>query len=599
MAAEKRNMTIPALAAGAALSLAVGLLCYWLTARSIEADNRERFNHLARNAQFIIEARLKGYIDLLRSGASMMNTTGEGTREQFHRYAEHLELPRHFPGVINLNFSRHVKAADMPAFLAEMAAQPSGGRDGYPVFKLKPGRSGDEQEVLVYLEPIDSWGSRFGFDIRTRDARGWLDQSRDSGQLISGGLPLPILNNPRDMGMAMRLPVYRTEMPVRTVAERRAAYIGSIGLGFSMQRLLQGVLHEMGTPDMRLTLIDADTGTLLFDSESTEAVPAPPRAVVDEHTFGTQVDIPFSGRNWHGFFSTRKSDAYSGFDQMVPWLAGGAAFLVTMLLWALFQTLASSRRRALWLATSMTRELRESQDKLEVSHQNLRRLAAHADQIKEDERKRIAREIHDDLGQNLLALRIEADLLSSRTADRHPRLHARARATVEQIDATIKSVRQIINDLRPNVLDLGLTAAVEWQIADFRRRTGIACELHDGAHDIEVDDNCATAFFRILQESLNNVTRHARATRVQVALRLAGGVLSMTVADNGQGMAPGGRHKAHSFGLVGIEERVKILGGTFSIRSQPGEGTIIEVTVAVTPPAAGAGFDPHEMEVTA
>lgn len=588
-------MTIPALVAGAALSLAIGFLCYWVTARWIEADNRERFNHLARNAQYIIEARLKGYIDLLRSGASMMNTTGQGTRKEFHRYAEHLDLPQHFPGVINLNFSRYVTAADMPGFLAQMAAQPAA--SGYPPFKLKPGPVRDEQEVLIYLAPIGSWGSRFGFDIRTRDASGWLDESRDSGRLISGGHPLPIMKNPRNMGMAMRLPVYRQDMPSRTVAERRAAYIGSIGLGFSMPKLMQGVLHEMGAPDMRLTLIDADTGTLLFDSESTDALPAPPRAVVDDNTFGTQVDIPFSGRVWHGFFSTRKSDAYSGFDLMVPWLAGGAAFMVTMLLWALFQTLANSRRRALRLATSMTRELRESQDKLEASHQNLRRLAAHADQIKEDERKRIAREIHDDLGQNLLALRIEADLLSSRTSDRHPRLHARARATVEQIDTTIKSVRQIINDLRPNVLDLGLTAAVEWQIADFRRRTGIACELHDGAHDIEVDDNCATAFFRILQESLNNVTRHARATRVHVALRLTGGLLSMTVADNGQGMAPGGRDKAHSFGLVGIEERIKILGGTFSIRSQPGEGTMIQVTVAVSPPESAEGSEPHKVTV--
>lgn len=596
-------MTIPALAAGAALSLAIACLCYWLTARWIEADNRERFNHLARNAQYIIESRLKGYVDLLRSGASMMRTSGNVSREQFHQYTENLELPQHFPGVINLNFARHVDAQDIPAFLADMARQPANGPDGYPAFTLKPGVTGRAQEVIVYLEPVKPWSNRFGYDIRSRDdvrsrdVRGWLDQSRDTGALISGGLPQPILRNPRNMGMAMRLPVYRHDMPTTTVAQRRAAYIGSIGVGFSMPKLVQGVLHEMGTPDMRLTLVDADTGTVLFDSESTDAQPAPPRAVMDEHTFATRVDIPFSGRVWYGFFSTRKSDAYSGFDRMVPWLASGAAFMVTMLLWALFQTLASSRRRALWLATSMTRELRESQDKLEVSHQNLRRLAAHADQIKEDERKRIAREIHDDLGQNLLALRIEADLLSSRTSDRHPRLHARARATVEQIDATIKSVRQIINDLRPNVLDLGLTAAVEWQIADFRRRTGIACELHEGTHEIEVDDNCATAFFRILQESLNNVSRHARATRVQVALRLDGRLLSMTVADNGQGMPPGGRDKAHSFGLVGIEERVKILGGTFNVRSQPGKGTLIEVTVAVNPPSSDEVDNPHKVEL--
>ncbi|UUZ50190.1 histidine kinase [Massilia sp. B-10] len=192
----------------------------------------------------------------------------------------------------------------------------------------------------------------------------------------------------------------------------------------------------------------------------------------------------------------------------------------------------------------MTRELRESQAKLQQSHQNLRRLAAHADQIKEGERKRIAREIHDDLGQNLLALRIEADMLATRTHERHPRLHTRARSTLSQIDATIKSVRQIINDLRPNVLDLGLSAAVEWQIAEFKRRTGIACELIDEPKEVLLGDHAATAFFRILQESLSNIVRHAHATSVRVELRSNGRLLTMTVSDNGIGL--GARNAARS-----------------------------------------------------
>ncbi len=245
------------------------------------------------------------------------------------------------------------------------------------------------------------------------------------------------------------------------------------------------------------------------------------------------------------------------------------------------------------MAKGMTRELRDSQTKLEQSHQNLRRLAAHADQIKEGERKRIAREIHDDLGQNLLALRIEADMLATRTRERHPRLHERARSTLSQIDATIKSVRQIINDLRPNVLDLGLSAAVEWQIAEFRRRTGIACELVAEPKDVTLGDHAATAFFRILQESLSNIVRHAHATNVRVELSSNGRLLTMTVIDNGIGLGARERGKAGSFGLVGIEERINILGGSFSISSTDGEGTTVCVSVPLSDVAATEDVNAH------
>jgi signal transduction histidine kinase len=232
-----------------------------------------------------------------------------------------------------------------------------------------------------------------------------------------------------------------------------------------------------------------------------------------------------------------------------------------------------------------------------MSNENLRRLAAHAEHIKENERKRIAREIHDDLGQNLLALRIEADMLSTRTRDRHPRLHARARSTLFQIDATIKSVRQIINDLRPNVLDLGLSAAVEWQIAEFKRRTGIECELIDEPKEVVLGDHAATAFFRILQESLSNIVRHAHATRVRVELKSSGQMLTMTVSDNGIGLGARERGKVGSFGLVGIEERISILDGSFSITSLDGEGTTVCVSVPLhADPARAQQHSPQHAE---
>jgi signal transduction histidine kinase len=339
----------------------------------------------------------------------------------------------------------------------------------------------------------------------------------------------------------------------------------------------------------------ADRPFTLYDSRGTSADPRPP---LDRGSgiFRAELRMEFNARPWKIVYSVPKSALYTDFDIYYAKVMAAFGFIGSMLLYALLRMLTSSRRAALALAQEMTSELRESQRKLQLSHQKLRRLADHAYQIKELERKRIAREIHDDLGQNLLALRIDAEMLASRTRDRHNHLHQRARTTLMQIDATIKSVRQIINDLRPTVLDLGLSAAVEWQLHEFGRRTGIACEVRDLHGEISPSDTCATAIFRILQESLTNIQRHANATRVVVELRLDGNWLSMSVKDNGCGLAPGGRNKHGSFGLVGIEERVVILGGTCQVFSGPDGGTTVMVSVPMVeaPHLAAQSLQEHE-----
>ncbi|RJG06008.1 PAS domain S-box protein [Noviherbaspirillum cavernae] len=218
-------------------------------------------------------------------------------------------------------------------------------------------------------------------------------------------------------------------------------------------------------------------------------------------------------------------------------------------------------------------------EELKRSHELLRDLTSYQDRIKEDERKRIAREIHDELGQTLLALRIDVSMLDARTGKSHPRLNTRVREALLHIDATVKTIRTIINNLRPAVLDLGLAAAIEWQVADFGRRTGIACSLTMDHGDFNVDNAIATTLFRILQESLTNVIRHANATRVAIELRRECDRLVMRIEDNGIGMRRKSPRAANAFGLVGIEERVLALDGEFSIDSAPGRGTTLSILI--------------------
>jgi signal transduction histidine kinase len=418
-----------------------------------------------------------------------------------------------------------------------------------------------------------------------------------------------LIKTPSQNGLAMRLPLYRSDMPATTVAERRAAYIGSVGMGFGINRLVQGVLHEMPIKPTHLHLLDLAVGSpgpdepkqvrLLFDGDEKNFNAVDRGSGRSDRFFYASYPIDFNQRPWRADFSVPKSAMYSQFDAYYPWLAMVAGCLTTGLLYALFQTLATSRKRAVAMANEMTRELRSSQEKLQASHLSLRRLVAHADQIKEIERKRIAREIHDDLGQNLLALRIDAEMLAARTNGTQSRLHERASATLKHIDGIIKSVRQIINDLRPNVLDLGLNAAVDWQLTQFQLRTGIECELLENENELHLDDHIATALFRILQESLSNISRHSRATHVRIELHVLNNWLTMTVTDNGIGLQQGGRDKHGSFGLVGIEERVNILGGTFSVSSEPGAGATLVTTVPLTQANRGLQGDtfqaPREM----
>lgn len=582
---------------GALLSSTLGLMFYVATANTIERDAQERFSSMARSVQSIINGRVKSYDDVLRGSASLFRAAPDLTRAQFHRYVEGLALEKEFPGIDAINFVHFVSDAERPAFeakiRAELAAEPS----GYPPFHILPPGHRDTYNVITYVEPISRWAGRFGVDISGNNDLGRA-KARDSGELSARGVPVSFLSGPTRTALSMRLSLYRNGMPISTVEERRLAYFGSVGIGFTVQKLLQGVLDQMPVHGVRLTMTDIgprpgstqpgapSTPRMLFDTNATLATPAPALAVPDAATFVITLPINYNTRLWEARFSIRKSNLYTGFDAYVPWLAMLAGFVSTMLLYILFQTLSSSRRHAVALAQNMTRELRDSEAKLQLSNEILRRLGAHAEHIKEEERKRIAREIHDDLGQNLLALRIEADILQARTGERHPRLHTRVRATVEQIDATIKSVRQIINDLRPNVLDLGLNAAVDWQIAQFRQRTGIRCDLTETHPDIQANDRCATALFRILQESLSNIVRHAQATRVQVVLRMERDWIWMSVSDNGVGLHPNGRHKPGSFGLVGIEERIYILGGAFDVHSEPGRGTTIRVAVPIGDAAA-------------
>jgi signal transduction histidine kinase len=219
-----------------------------------------------------------------------------------------------------------------------------------------------------------------------------------------------------------------------------------------------------------------------------------------------------------------------------------------------------------------------NQAQLQHSRSMLRKLTANQENVREDERKRIARDIHDELGQNLMVLRLDVSMMATGPSAM-PVTRERIDAALTQIDLTIKSVRTIMNDLRPAVLNLGLHAALEWQAEQFQRYSGIACTLHMDHEEFALDDKRSTALFRIVQESLSNILRHASAGHVHISMQRSDDRLCVKICDDGIGLAPDYLKKMNAFGLVGIEERIYALGGTFAILNNPRQGMTVTVSI--------------------
>ena len=216
-------------------------------------------------------------------------------------------------------------------------------------------------------------------------------------------------------------------------------------------------------------------------------------------------------------------------------------------------------------------KLIEQQQQLQESAARLRELAAFLQTVREEERTRIARELHDELGQALTALRIDLGWLRGKCGSLGPPVSERVAAAFGVVEQSIVSLRRISEDLRPAMLDsLGLAAAVEHHVTQFSQRTGIPCRINMNREEFDLDSNLATAVFRIVQEALTNVARHAQASEVSVSIDETDDGIEIAIADNGRGMAPSNKK---TFGLLGMRERITILGGTFDIESQPDRGT--------------------------
>jgi len=215
-----------------------------------------------------------------------------------------------------------------------------------------------------------------------------------------------------------------------------------------------------------------------------------------------------------------------------------------------------------------------AENELRESRAQLAELSSHLESAKEEERERIARDIHDELGGTLVAIKIEAALLSSKLPTDPLQLRKRVRGIEGLIDEAISTAGRVARELRPGILkDFGLAAAIECQADDFSQRVGLNCDTAGIDHEVDPDEKTSLALFRIFQEALTNVAKHAQATRVGIRLSIGGRSLILEIADNGRGITTEDMNKPKSFGLRGIHERMRELGGSLELARNSPFGT--------------------------
>lgn len=225
------------------------------------------------------------------------------------------------------------------------------------------------------------------------------------------------------------------------------------------------------------------------------------------------------------------------------------------------------------------------EEELKESREQMRSLAAHLREAREEERTRVAREIHDELGQYLTGLKMDISLLREMIEEsgekiNKPVLLEKIASASGLLDTTVRSVRKLSSDLRPAVLDnLGLCAAIEWQADEFQNRMGIRCDCFLTEDELEIPSEYMTDIFRIFQESLTNVAKHSKATRVSIELRKENNYYILEIKDNGIGISEEDKLKLNSFGLLGIKERTLLFGGSAEITGLPGKGTKVSVKI--------------------
>ncbi len=350
----------------------------YLLAGQVAREARLKLDSAASDAKVAIESRINAYADVLLGVRGLFISDNTVNRVEFKRYIDSLDLNRRYPGIQVIHYSRRITAAERPAFEAMVRGDSSVNPGGYPDFRIRPAGDRPEYVVAQYVEPMAGNEQALGLDLAGDAVRfAALRRTRESGQLTASGPIALALDPTRHPGFAMRLAVYQKDAPLATVAQRREAFTGVVSASFVAIDLMRGVLSQpflqkthvrihdagfLGSPD---GLQPATAENLMFDSNRLLGGQPAPQGPRDSgsSSLSSVSDLEVGGRRWH-LYSTARQDLGTPFERWLPWLVLLGGMTVSLLLFGLIRTLATTGTRAVELANRITENLRRSEAKL-------------------------------------------------------------------------------------------------------------------------------------------------------------------------------------------------------------------------------------------
>lgn len=555
----------------------------WKDARqNATQELQSRFDLRVRPIHGYIEQRMQAYEQVLRGVDGLFAHDHIVKRNEFRDYVDRLKLEENYPGIQGVGFALIVPKTARGRHIAAIR------NEGFTAYTIKPDGERDIYTSVIYIEPFNERNLRaFGYDMysdqeypRTGDSasglrRTAMERARDSGNAAISSKTRLIVELETDKkaqaGFLMYLPIYKYGAPHGTLAERRTNIIGWVYAPFRMDNLMVGIFGELAA-EIDIEVYDGkemSDEAMMYDSDAHRAKS---RSKLSDARFQAVNSLDIAGHTWTvAIRSLPDFEALldRGKPGFVAFAGIGASLQFALLTWFLVH----GRERALQEARRMNRELIESRNQLEE-------LSMFMQVAVEVERKRIARELHDELGQTMTALCFDLSWISENLDVQGNRIRDKLLSMSAMVNCTVDAIHRISEDLRPGMLDdLGLAAAIENHVTEFSERTGMPCKIFISPLTPGIGDMAATALFRIVQESLTNVTRHSGASLVTVYLQELEDQILLIVQDNGRGFSLGQDVNKKTYGLLGMRERVKMLGGTLNISTEPGSGVRIEAEV--------------------
>lgn len=550
---------------------AIGLLltlASWQWSRNRVREHAEGlFERQVALVSMAIRERVIDYETVLRSTSAFFAGSEKIERREWQRFVQELNLDRVYPGLLSVGFARSVTASEAPKFVAEIR------KEGVPDFSIHPEGLRDQFLAVVFNEPVHPWPHNLlGHDLLadTHQREAVVKALELGGAALTVGMSVTPDGKGKDRPWLMMVyPLYRTPAAGTTFHHRMRELVGVSFVPFYVEDFMDGLLPS-SVSGIEVRVIEGDDsgeGTVLFEANGRKRVAS---RVPDPPIFRSEA-FDFGGRLW-----TVQFLATSGFEGLVnpveplAFLLGG--LLTTGLLcWVLWME-SRTHLRASRLASRMTGELRA--------------LSAHVLSLQDEERGRIARDLHDSTVQTLgLASRNLSAVQDSPTAD--PRTRESLTDSVMLVDTAVQDLRTLSYLLHPPTLDLlGLPGALKDFVSGFSKRSGIAVQFSAPAEFGRFSPEMETALFRVTQEALANINRHANSATAQVRLERVADAVLVTVVDDGVGIPPDmlakiNHEEAHlGVGIAGMRERLRQLGGSLVIQRRA-RGTLVRASLPI------------------